>query len=322
MLESRLRLNRRTRRKWRRKDEPMTVCVAAACEGGRQVVCATDGLLSFAGITADVMLAKIYFINEWLFMYAGEPSQAKLILDEIYFVREKMNVPLDRKNIQKIVSKAYENRMGKISSAPILRPLNVGVEDFIERGFKKFGEKEFGRLTQAIQNEAQNFREQLLIVGWGMLGPSCMIYEVGPDGDADHALDGVAAIGSGAEVALSTMLLLGQSRNSRLPETLYAVAAAKFSAEKSHEQDVGPQTAMYVCEKSQIGGHSRWGNWVQQDEVNRLRKLWEQYGRPRIPDEAYKELAAITKAVGYDAHVSVDRMVSIIQSASQKAEDK
>lgn len=304
----------------RRKDGPVTVCISAACESGRQVVCATDGLLSYAGITADVMLAKIYFINEWLFMYAGEPSQAKLILEEIYFVREKMTVPLDRKNIQKIVSRAYERRMGRISSAPILGPLNIELEEFTDKGVEKFGEKEFGRLAQAVQNEAQNFREQLLVIGWGMTGASCMIYEVGPNGDADHALDGVAAIGSGAEVALSTMLMLGQSRNSMLPETLYAVAAAKFSAEKSHGQDVGPQTAMYVCEKSKDGALPRSGNWVEQDEVNRLRKLWEQYGRPRIPDEAQRELVAITNAIGYDAHVRPDLVVSTINSAIKRSD--
>src|ERR1019366_1918820 len=198
MLETRLRFNRPTRQKKpRRKDGPMTVCVAAACEGGKQVVCATDGLLSFAGITADVMLAKIYFINEWLFMYAGEPSQAQLILEEIYFIREKMAVPLDRKNIQKIVSRAYEHRMGRISSAPILGPLNVELEDFIDHGFKKFGGKEFGRLVQAIRDEGQNFSEQLLVVGWGKTDASCMLYEDGPTGDSNHGLDGVAAIGSG-----------------------------------------------------------------------------------------------------------------------------
>ena len=297
----------------------MTVCVAAACEGGKQVVCATDGLLSFAGITADVMLAKIYFINEWLFMYAGEPSQAKLILDEIYFVREEMAVPLDRRNIQKIVSKAYERRMGLVSAAPILRPLNVELKDFIARGFKTFGEKEFGRLVQAIQNEAQNFREQLLVIGWGKAERACMIFEDGPSGNADHGLDGVAAIGSGAEVALSSMLLLGQSRDSMLPETLYAVAAAKFSAEKSHQQDVGPQTAMYICEKPKEGEPVPPGKWVPRDEVNRLRELWEQYGKPRIPDEAHRELCSITNAVGYDAHVSMARMESTVNSTIKRS---
>lgn len=320
MLESRLRLNRPTHRKQRRKDGPMTVCVAAACESGKQVVCATDGLLSFAGITADVMLGKIYFINEWLFMYAGEPSQSQLILEEMYFVRKERGEPLNRENIQSIASEAYDRRMGKVCSIPVLRAINWSLADFKREGPSVLGKNEFGRLMQEIENKAANFMEQLLVIGWGAAERACMIYEVGPSGDADHGLDGMAAIGSGAEVALSTMLLLGQSRNSMLPETLYAVAAAKFSAEKSQGQDVGPKTSMYVCEKHKEGEPFPPGKWVQPDEIGRLRTLWEQYGKPRIPDEAYKGLAAITKAVGYEARISGERMVSIMRSLSEKPE--
>ena len=36
----------------------MTVCIAAACDGGEKVICATDGLLSYGPVVGDTMLGK------------------------------------------------------------------------------------------------------------------------------------------------------------------------------------------------------------------------------------------------------------------------
>jgi hypothetical protein len=288
------------------------------------VVCATDGLLSFGGITADVMPSKTYFINEWLFMYAGTPSQAKMILGEMWHVaKERYHLDdgtpvLNRENIQEIASTAYNRRMGKFCSAPILGPLGIDLDEFREIGLQQFGESEFQRINREIRDQAYDFTEQLLVVGWGKAGRACMIYEVGPSGDYDHALHGVAAIGSGAEVAMSTLLQLGQSRDSTLPETLYAVASAKFSVEKSYGDGVGPNTSIYVCEKLANGGKIPPGKYVQPGEVNELRALWEEHGRPKIPDGIFGQLAKITDKIGYPAHVSPKRMDSLLRSRFQK----
>jgi hypothetical protein len=299
----------------------MTVCVAAACEGGKNVVCATDGQLSFAGISADVMFSKMYWINEWLFMYAGEPSQSKMIFEEAYFVAEELGgLVLDRKNVQQIVNDAYQRRRAKMSSEPILGPLRMTLEEFKANGLAIFGEAEFGRIVRDIQDKASLFAEELLVVGWGHAECACMIYTIGPWGDCDHALDGISAIGSGAEIALSSLLLLGHSRDSALPETLYAVAAAKFSAETSKEQTVGTATQMYVCEKSTSPRTSA-GKFVQQAEIQRLRKLWEDYGRPRIPFQANNELVSITKKIGYEARVSAKLMAFISECVAKSSSE-
>lgn len=297
----------------------MTVCIAAVCEGGKQAVCATDGLLSLGGITADTMLSKMRFINEWLFMYAGTPSQSQLIFEEISFVHKEIGEPLNRENIQGIVREAYRRRRGEISSAPILGPFGLSLEKFLHEGRAIFGDQKFQRLVRKIETQARYFNEQLLVVGWGAAERACMLYEIGPYGDSNHASAGVAAIGSGAEVAMSTLLLLGQSRESTLTETLYAVAAAKFAAEKSEEEAVGRNLAMYICEKYR-GGDLPPGKAVQKPELDRLRKAWELYGRPRISTEFHNELAAITNAIGYPAHIRAKRVMSFTRSATQKSE--
>ena len=308
------------RRPPKRRVEPMTVCIAAACEEGKQVVCATDGLLSMGTITADVMATgKFYFINEWLFMYAGRPSQSRLILDEMYNVQKDSGLQLNRENVIGLTREAYNRRMGRTCSAPILGPLGIDLEDFKKNGFASLGKDTFERLALEIQAQGQSFNEQLLVIGWGPMPAACMIYEIGPEGDSDHALEGMAAIGSGSEVALSTMLLLGQSRHCYLPETLYAVASAKFAAEKSRGQDVGPHTSLYIIEKHREGEPCPPGRFVQPTEVDRLRDIWERHGRPKIDDDVHGELCKITKSIGYDAHISADRIVSTLRSASQKS---
>lgn len=95
-------------------------------------------------------------------------------------------------------------------------------------------------------------------------------------------------MGAAWQAALSTLMLLGHSKFSSLEETIYAVAAAKFIAEKSEHEGVGPSTAMYVTHKrtaSDPTGEPP-GAHIQPEEMAALRDAWEKYGKPRIPDQA------------------------------------
>ena len=79
----------------------------------------------------------------------------------------------------------------------------------------------------------QYIGDQFLVSGWGPVNErSAMICLIAPDYTACDDVSGCMAVGSGGEVALSTMLMLGQSRDSPLSQTIYRVAAAKFMSEK------------------------------------------------------------------------------------------
>ena len=64
----------------------MTLCVAALCEQGNpqgaKVVCAVDGMLSHI-VSADVNAPKMLFLGDWIFMFAGQLSNADLMMDAI-----------------------------------------------------------------------------------------------------------------------------------------------------------------------------------------------------------------------------------------------
>ncbi len=285
----------------------MTVCIAAACDEGSKVVCATDGLLSLGPVTADNLLSKFIWLDDWLCMFAGDPSNTEMILEELSIIAGPEQ-KLTRGNIKPLFAGAYQSRLEKWLANRILAPWGLSTKQFVAAGVEHFGESEFVRLSQALEAERHSFNEELLVVGWGKSQYSTMIYSIDKYGDHDHKYTGIAAIGSGADVAVSTLLLLGQSRQSSLEETLYCVAAAKFSAEKSQGGSVGEKTGIYITWKRPEGekepNEQPIGIHVQDDEIAQLRELWEDYGRPRVPDQAWNKIDEISRKLGFNPKLS------------------
>lgn len=126
--------------------------------------------------------------------------------------------------------------------------------------------------------------------------------------------------------ALSTLLLLGQSRQSLLVDTLYNVAAAKFSTEKSYDQDVGQNTSMFVQWKRTDGDDDAGlpGKWISDVHVGRLRELWEEHGRPKFPEVARQEIFDIIGESEIKAAVrdQIKVIVSRSQSKMKKPDKK
>lgn len=176
----------------------MTVCIAAMCDGGERVVTATDGLLTFGGITADVLVpGKMMWMGDWLFLYAGEPGNIDLILENIRVARSR-NGPLTRENIKPTIRSAYRQFVGDWAADAVLAPYGMSMEEFKKDGKKAFGEgraAELGREMSAAV--AAYLQDQLLVVGWGKSPISAMLYEISATRRASHFLAGASAIGSG-----------------------------------------------------------------------------------------------------------------------------
>jgi hypothetical protein len=92
----------------------VTVCVAAICNNGANLICATDGMLSDGGsaVTGDVLASKLLFFDRWAFMLSGTLSNGDLILEELRLmaVRSKNRVRLTRENIRRLLPKAYQTQ--------------------------------------------------------------------------------------------------------------------------------------------------------------------------------------------------------------------
>jgi hypothetical protein len=141
---------------------PMTVGIAAICENGRKVVVATDWRLSLAGVASDSSAGKMLWFGDWLFMYAGVPSQINLIFEEL-----RLSERLDRKSINDQVLAAYRTAKSKFCAHAVLSSYDLTMEEFKTEGLKIFGEDVFGRLSNAIERHGEYFNEHLLVAGFG-----------------------------------------------------------------------------------------------------------------------------------------------------------
>jgi hypothetical protein len=302
----------------RPKENTVTVCIAAACDGGNRIVSCTDGLISLGDVTADTLIGKMFWLGDWQFMYAGTPANVALISGLIEEMAVDDPDALSRRRIQPSVSKAYRRFVADFSSFEALNAFDMTLDQFKNNGLAFFGEQFHGELARQIKETARQVQDQLLVTGWGVSPISAMIYEVGPGGHWLHSAACFGVIGSGGELANSTLMLLGQRRESTLSETLFNVACAKFSSEKSAGLDVGQWTSIYVSRKRSDGDHSGkpCGDFVQAESIAALRGLWENHLQPRIPDEARLPISRIAAALN-NGETSVRDMGECVNAANR-----
>lgn len=309
------------RRRIDRRTEPklMTVCIAAICEQGRKIVVATDTRLSYGGIATDSLAGKIVWRDGYLFMFAGTPSRTELILEEVRSLPQ-----LERTTLYESLNSAYRKTVAKLCAHTVLSQYDLTMDEFKAGGLTMFGVERFKHLSDQIDTEASYFNEQLLVVGHGEADNSAVIYEIGKD-IAAHGIDGIAAIGSGSEVALSNLLLLGQARYKSLSDTIYSVAAAKFASEMSHDVSVGRNTTMFVAwRRSETDPTEKPpGVFLQNREIQGLREVWEEHGRPRVPASSAVPLSPIIRKVRAAKHESpeVDDLVVEVTAAEERSND-
>ena len=299
----------------------MTVCIAAACDGGTRIVTATDGMISVGEVSADTITEKMFWLGDWQFLYAGTPANISLISENIDEAgMSDPNLRLTRRNIQSVVSKAYKKFVGELSSFDVLNAFGMTLEEFKANGPAFFGKEFHGQLVRQIKYNAERLQDQLLVLGWGLSPISVMLYELSPGGPALHSVACFAAIGSGAHLAQTTMMLLGQRRECTLAETIFNVAAAKFSSEKSAGLDVGYSTTIYVSHKrtERDATGKPCGSFLTTEDIGTLRELWTEYLKPRIPDEARRTITKIAASVS-DGQTTIKDMVDGVMAETRLA---
>ena len=273
----------------------MTVCIAAVCNNGERIVTATDGLVSMAGVTGEAIPGKMMWYGDWQFMYAGIPANFAMVCEEIRHSEVNGYDALSRANLLQTVRAAYQKTKSKLASFEILSPFDMTIEEFKSDGLSVFGEQYHTELSRQISQRGSLMDDQILVTGWGFAPHAALVYELSPSGEWMHDAAGFAAIGSGSQMAYTMLLLLGQARHRTLAETIFNVACAKFLSEKSAELDVGKWTSIYVARKRADADPTNKlsGEFVQTEDIEALRSIWEKHLKPRIPDEARLEIIRI-----------------------------
>jgi len=260
------------------------------------------------------------YFGDWQFMYAGEPSNADLIMENIRQELLSRDV-LKRESIQATVRRAYKKRFAEWTADYVLAPFNMEMDEFKRKGRQVFTDQVAAQLAREMSNVASEFKEELMVVGWGRTPHAVMIYGMNQSGPWSGLLSGIGAIGAGADVARATLLLHGITRSSTMENTLYAVAAAKFSAERC--DGVGRNTTIHVSRKRKKEDDKSFhvGEFLTAQEVRGLRRLWHRYGRVRVPDEAYPRVMAITQRVSGGVSVeSIPRLTRLVSRRSRQGQ--
>jgi hypothetical protein len=121
-----------------------------------------------------------------------------------------------------------------------------------------------------------------------------MIYSISASGDNAGAKDASCAIGAGRDAAISSLVKLKHGLNSSLADTIYSVAASKFSAESKL---VGKDTILCIIRK-RLDGDSRDLPpvlFVEQDCLAKLKNIWKRTSKGSIPAEARKETLTVVR---------------------------
>jgi ATP-dependent protease HslVU (ClpYQ) peptidase subunit len=269
-------------------EKPLSVGIVGVCENGKYAVVACDGTLTYGQQAADIQAPKMLFYAGWTFVFAGLLSSTELFFEEIRQAVMKENdlKPVSRENIQATVREAYNRRVDNWNSLRHLSAYNMTMEQFKASGRKQLGKEVAAELARAMYTDyQQNFTDEIMVIGWGKIPLSVMIYSINPEGDGSHRNDGMYAIGSGRDAAISTLFLLEHKISSALYEAIYAVAAAKFSSEA---HGIGKHTQLCVIRKQMPEDADDRASriLIQPDELDKLREIWESKGRPTVPQDA------------------------------------
>ena len=300
----------------------MTLCIAAICNNGRNVICASDGMLSdmASGASGDVGAKKGVWFGDWMFLFAGHLHNCDLIMEEVRLQNIKDKDCLSRAGIQTTLRNAYKRHLAKWSADRFLAQYYPTMEEFRRKGRSEFGDERFAELSRAMETDAQqNYGEQIIAVGYGKTVHAAAVFRIDGSGLSSHNLEGFTAIGSGATSALSTLLTSGYSRDLPLEEALYMVCAAAFSAEG--RDGVGPLRLLAVVHKrdEKEPKEKLPGELIQPDEIAKLRRAWDRYGRPTIPKAALVITDEIARRIGV---TSVGNMTRMVNSAAKKNKQK
>jgi len=234
--------------------------------------------------------------------------------------------------VQRLLETALRAEMPKYIAARYLTPYGMDMPAFLNsRGPSGFTDERWNELSRLMLDFSDSYDVELLVSGWGQTqeeggatySPRACLYSVSRDGVTPHSDDGFYACGSGKEAAHSVLSFFNHERHMTLAEAIYNVATAKFMAERT--AGVGKNTVLRVATRLGEGGKRLTGYYLQSNELNEIRELWEKDGAPRMRDGAEDTIVSIIARHQKSQHVSINHMVrnvnkAIKQSVSEKSE--
>lgn len=284
----------------------MTVCLATVCEGGRSIVAVCDQKISSVAWGADQQATKLRPIGRaWWLMWAGnDVTKIPPIVDGIKNALQ--GAARSCEEVAQALGGAYHRQVTREAEGRCLRRYGLTMDEFLKKGstyFPSLSFREIQRNIDQVQIECE-----LLAFGFdSKQAPHIVkLWDGGTIDFYDPGNSSFAAVGSGQYRAESTLYFHKVSWMMPAARALYHACEAKFMAESA--QGVGTSTVGIVVQKDGAV------ILLAPDHINKIRKLWEKQGMPRVPRSAERIVADVVNA-------ALQEELSLFEQAKQEQKE-
>jgi len=251
----------------------------AAITSDRFIVHASDTRMSFSGdFSAEGVIKVEGFQRDWAVLTAGSDiSHAPFVIRkarQMFWKRKTLSLEEAKRGFKQ----AYQEELREKITDTLLSKFDMTLEDFKKKGRKELEPSLFQALSFGIKDMKLGCR--FLVYGFDEIKQP-HLFEVGDGGQIESRdKPGFWAIGNGARSAISMLAYLQHSAETTpMRAAVYNVLAAKYISEGA--SDVGPNTFFFI-KKYGSNIYSSYGSSIEP----KIRKLWEEKGRPSVPQEA------------------------------------
>jgi 20S proteasome alpha/beta subunit len=229
-------------------DQPVTVCIAVACEGGKNVVVASDKMVSVSppSVEFEHAVPKICRIaKQCLAMASGSALTQKEVLDRV-------NRQISREDewavqgVVEIVSSCFMETRNEKADIQFFRPRSLSIKDFYNDTTKYQSD-----FLMSVDRENKNLGLPLVVLVCGVDDSGAHIYRVVNPGQMEcWDSIGFHAIGSGEAHAIMSLIANKANPGISIRDALYLAYEAKRRAEVA--SGVGQETNMAVISRDSI----------------------------------------------------------------------
>lgn len=275
---------------------PVTVCVAAICQGNT-IFGASDRMLTAGDIQFEPQQPKIIVLTRSIVvMVAGDSSMQSEIIQKVQAdVSKRIEVePQNWWNVRDVAD-LYSRYCGEArlrrAEHQILEPVGLTQDTFISRQ----KEMDSGFVRQ-LATELINFDPpKIAAICCGVDLTGAHIYLADNTNVTCEDLVGFAAIGAGAGHANSQLMFAGHTRYRPMPETLLLVYSAKKRAEVA--PGVGKATDMFAMGPA-LGSYAFLEEAVKEEleKIYKTEQRKEQRSRIKSKESVTRYVEEITRA--------------------------
>jgi hypothetical protein len=207
-------------------------------------------------------------------MSGDDITQAETIVRDVGHDLSGIDRPSE-KEVRGALERAWRRERVHRAETIVLAPFNLTLQEFIRDGRSLFGDSGFADIRVRIETESK-FSLEIIVAGYDDRSRP-RLFKIDDTGIASEwTRIGFVAIGSGATMATTSLVLANYQTNLAESEALYELCAAKFVAESA--PGVGKETLVSAHRVANSASA-----FFVDPNIDPIRRIWHEQGRARRP---------------------------------------